>query len=77
MSGVVPDAAPAMKIAEAVWIPIYGEDVVDKEPYIAEYDSIKGMWTVTGSLPKDVDGGVRLIIIRKSDGKIMKIHHGM
>ena len=33
--GFVPDAATAKKIAEAVWLPIYGKKVLSEKPYQA------------------------------------------
>jgi hypothetical protein len=60
-SGFVPDAATAIGIAAAVWVPIYGKKQIDSEkPYIA---TLKGdVWTVVGTFHCPVDrhcvGGV-------------------
>ncbi|MGH9751568.1 MAG: NTF2 fold immunity protein [Blastocatellia bacterium] len=44
--GYVPDAATAIKIAEAVWTPIYGEETLKNEkPFTAHL--VKGMWIVS------------------------------
>src|SRR6266702_1563884 len=47
--GFVPDSATAVRIAVAVWIPIYGEQqIMSEQPFVATLkDSV---WTVTGSL---------------------------
>ena len=74
-SGFVPDAATAKRIAEAVWLPIYGKKVLSEKPYQATLNS-KGVWVVEGFLPKDMDGGVAYIEISKQDGRILAVTHG-
>ena len=73
--GFVPDEKTAIRIAEAVWSPIYGEDKIQNEkPFVA---SLKGeVWTVQGSLPKGWVGGVAIAEISKSDGRILRVSHG-
>lgn len=75
-NGVVPDEKTAIRIAEAVWIPIYGEKVLEERPFVAKLiDGNK--WYVYGTLPKKYNvGGVAEIEISKSDGKILRISHG-
>lgn len=75
--GYVPDEKTAIRIAVAVWIPIYGEKEIEKEkPYKAKLDN--GVWTVEGSLPegKYVRGGVAEADIAKDDGCILRVSHG-
>lgn len=72
--GFVPDKNTAIKIAEAVWFPIYGESIYTKKPY--KIKLIKGVWIIEGSLPKGYLGGVPYIEIQKKDGKILKVMHG-
>ena len=75
-NGFVPDAATASRIAEAVWIPIYGESKIAAEkPFKA---TLKGdVWTVTGKdLPKNTVGGVAEADISKRDGRILRVIHG-
>jgi hypothetical protein len=68
-NGYVPDAATAIKIAVAVWTPIYGErQIADEKPYRATLKD--GVWTVEGSMPPN------LIEIAKSDGRILRVEHG-
>ena len=75
-NGFVPDAATASRIAEAVWIPIYGEQhIAAEKPFKV---SLKGdVWTVTGKdLPKGTVGGVAEAEISKIDGRILRVIHG-
>jgi hypothetical protein len=73
--GYVPNAETAIKIAVAVWIPIYGQEQIDGEkPYKARLEN--EVWVVEGSLPKGWIGGVALAEIQKGDGKIVRISHG-
>jgi len=72
--GFVPDAETAKKIAEAVWIPIYGKKVIDGEkPFKTKLKD--GVWTVEGTLPAGDLGGVALVEIAKSDGRILRVTH--
>ena len=74
--GYVPDAKAAIKIAVAVWEPIYGEKQIAGEwPYTARLDT-NGIWTVEGSLPWGYSGGVAIAEITKEDGKILRVSHG-
>ena len=70
----VPDAITAMKIAEAVWLPIYGQEIYTQMPFKAKLIEGK-IWQVEGTL-KDALGGVPVAQIRKSDGKIILVTHG-
>ncbi len=75
VEGYVPDAETAIKIAVAVWEPIYGaNEVAGEKPYQASLKD--GVWTVEGSLPKNYDGGVASAKIAKSDGRILMVIHG-
>lgn len=68
----VPDEATALKIAEAIWLPIYGEKVLNEKPYVAELK--EGVWYVHGSL-KAEKGGVAYIEINKKDCKVLNVYH--
>ena len=77
--GYVPDAETAIKIAEAVLIPIYGEKVINGEkPLKAELKD--GIWIITGTLhcPEGHRclGGVAEIEISKDDGRVLRVTHG-
>jgi len=71
----VPDEKTAIKVAEAIWIPIYGEKVLDKKPFKATISEDGTIWTVKGTVPKGMLGGFPIIEIRKSDCKIIKVFH--
>jgi NTF2 fold immunity protein len=74
--GFVPDAATAVRIAEAVWIPIYGAQQIAKEkPFKATLKV--DVWTVTGKdLPAGTVGGVAEAEVSKRDGRILRVTHG-
>ncbi|MDP3732228.1 MAG: NTF2 fold immunity protein [Candidatus Omnitrophota bacterium] len=73
--GYVPDEETAIKIAVAVWTPIYGKEEIESEkPYKATLKD--GIWYVIGSLPKGWKGGVAEAEISKDDGCIIRISHG-
>ena len=72
--GFVPDAKTAIRIAVAVWSPIYGEKQIQREkPYKAKLKN--GVWFVEGSLPKGWGGGVAYASISKRDGRILDVGH--
>lgn len=73
--GFVPDKETAIRIAEAVWIPIYGEEKINSEkPFKAKLHN--GVWIVEGSLPEGLAGGVAIAEIAKQDGHIIRVSHG-
>lgn len=87
--GYVPNQETAVKIAVAVWTPIYGKNEIENQaPYNVSLKN--GIWTVTGSIPEaetTLDengkkvifvtvGGVALIQISKDDGRIIGVSHG-
>src|SRR5947208_16914123 len=77
--GFVPDSATAVRIAVAVWIPIYGErQIMSEQPFVAKLKA--GVWTVEGSLPPAPPGTVMLggsavVRIAKRDGRILFVTH--
>lgn len=74
--GYVPNAETAIKIAEAVWIPIYGQDVLTKKPFVAKFANDR--WIVEGTFSKSgaAVGGVPIIEISKKSGEILRVSHG-
>jgi hypothetical protein len=77
--GYVPDAATAIKIAEAILVPIYGEKVINEEkPFKAGLKD--GIWTVEGTMHTPEGqitlGGVAVIEISRTDGAILRVSHG-
>jgi hypothetical protein len=81
--GFVPDSATAVKIAEAVLIPVYGKEKVESErPFTAKLEN--GVWTVDGTLhcpgdkggvTTDCDGGAAEVKLSKKDGRILRMIH--
>jgi hypothetical protein len=84
-SGFVPDSKTAVKIAEAVLMPVYGEKQIESErPFAA---MLKGnVWTVSGTLrcpdgkggtTTSCEGGTAEVQIAKDDGRILSMIHYM
>lgn len=80
---VVPDAETAVKIGEAVLIPVYGKKIVEaEEPFSAKLTA--GVWVVSGTLrcpdghggmTTNCVGGVAVVRISKKDGRVLSIVH--
>ena len=83
-AGYVPDAATAIRIAEAVLVPVYGKKQIDSEhPFTAELKN--DTWIVGGTLrcldgkggmTSECAGGVAMVHISKSDARILYMTHG-
>ena len=83
-SGFVPDSKTAVAVAEAVLIPVYGKEHVESErPFTATLK--RDVWTIEGTLYcldtkgakiADCDGGVAVVKISKSDGRVLYMLHG-
>jgi hypothetical protein len=78
--GYVPDEATAIRVAEAVFIPIYGEKhVFSERPFHAKLQD--GTWKVTGTLGKPpkrgdlVYGGTMVAEIERSTGSVKAVYH--
>lgn len=69
----------AAKVAERIFIKIYGENIVKERPWrVAEKD---GCYIVTGSMPQSgsgviVLGGVAQLKLQKDDGRVWVFYHG-
>ncbi|MDR2941405.1 MAG: YbbC/YhhH family protein [Treponema sp.] len=73
--GFVPDEKTAIKIADVVLYPIYGETLENQKPFRATLVKNK-IWKVEGTLPKNKLGGVVYIEIQKGNGAILHVSHG-
>ena len=71
-AGVVPDAVTAMRIAEAVWIPLYGEELVKQQSPL-EADLSSSVWTVRGTCQSEQAANRLVAAIAQTDGRILKI----
>jgi hypothetical protein len=79
-NGYIPDEATAIRVAEAVLTPIYGEKhVLSERPFRARLDG--EFWIVEGSLPKPpkrgdvVVGGTMVAEINRKTGCIRAVYH--
>lgn len=72
--GYVPNEETAIKIAEAVWLPIYGKEIYKEKPFHATLKN-DTIWVVEGTLKKEADGGTVYAEIHKGNGKILKVTH--
>jgi len=71
-AGFVPDEETAIRIAEAVWIPIHGQKKIEEQkPFRAKLEN--DVWTVRGSLPEGQEGSVVIARISKAHGTIFKV----
>jgi hypothetical protein len=71
-TGWVPDDITAMRIAEAVWLPVYGHETVDaQKPFSAILEN--DVWTVKGSPPANDAAGALTALISKIDGRIIEL----
>jgi hypothetical protein len=71
-AGFVPDEETAIRIAEAVWIPIYGQKKIEEQkPFRAKLEN--DVWTVRGSLREGREGSVVIARISKAHGTIFKV----
>jgi len=76
----IPDEETAIAVGKAVLIATYDKDMImNQEPFSARYDEQKKYWVVTGTWPDNPNlvGGLGAVCIRKSDGKVVKITHGL
>jgi len=72
---IIPDAQTAIKVAEAILLPIYGENSIAKEqPFKAELSG--ETWTIKGSMSPNREGGVAIVTLSKVNGQILSICHG-
>lgn len=81
--GYVPDSTTAVKIAEAVLVPVYGKKQIDSEqPFTARLKD--DVWTVYGTLrcPDGKGGisivcvgGVAIVQISKVDAHVVSMTH--
>jgi NTF2 fold immunity protein of polymorphic toxin system component len=79
----VPDSATAVKIAEAVLIPVYGKKHIEsEEPFHAKLEN--DVWTVSGTLrcpdgkgstTSQCNGGVAVVQLSKVDARILSMIH--
>jgi hypothetical protein len=78
--GYVPDSATALRVGEAVLVPVYGVKHIESEkPFTATLKH--DVWTIQGTLHCSdglalCDRGVAEVRISKADGRILFMNHG-
>jgi len=74
-AGFIPNQVTATRVAEAILIPIYGQEQIESErPFSAQLN--ENTWKVEGHLAPGVDGGVAEVWLDKRDGRILRVSHG-
>jgi|SRR3954468_5147844 hypothetical protein len=77
ISGVVPDEQTAVKVADAIFRPVFGATEVEKwRPYHAQLDK-SGFWTVYGTLPRGMKGGTPMLKINRRNGRVLEVWHSL
>ena len=77
ISGVVPDEQTAVKVADAIFQPVFGATEVEKwRPYHAQLDK-RGFWTVYGTLPRGMKGGTPMLKISRRNGRVLEVWHSL
>jgi hypothetical protein len=72
--GVVADKETAIRIAEAILSPVYGEKAIrGQRPYQVTLKD--GKWTVDGTVAPDFGGRFHIVILQ-SDGRVLEIGYG-
>jgi hypothetical protein len=71
---LVPDKETAIKIAKAIWLPIYGNKIDKFSTFKADLTN-DNIWIVKGVRKELSAGGEPVIYIRKKDCKIIDVYH--
>ena len=73
--GFIPDEATAVRVAEALLVPVYGaQNIANERPLTAKLEG--DVWIVTGSVPPGRVGGAATVKIAKRDGRVLYMMHG-
>jgi NTF2 fold immunity protein of polymorphic toxin system component len=73
VNGYIPDTTTAMKIAEAIWLPIYGSEIYEYLPFKAILIN-ESIWKVSGTVHTS-KGGSPFAFVKKKDGLIIEVYH--
>lgn len=74
--GPIDDAKTAKKVAEDVWLRIYGEAVKDQKPYEVYFDEENSVWCVCGTVSffeAELNGGTVIILLQAGNGEILAV----
>ena len=72
-AGVISNGDIAIKFAEAIWLPIYGEEIYSRLPFKTVHYVDADQWYVRGTRPEGVLGGVLEIRFNGTDASILRI----
>lgn len=74
--GLVPSREVAAQIAEAILVPLYGQERIRRQkPFKVNLSS--GVWTVEGSYPEPgKPTGIAVVQLRQEDGQVLQVTHG-
>jgi membrane protein YdbS with pleckstrin-like domain len=73
-NGYVPNKETAIRIAEAIWLSIYGKEIYKNKPFNATLKDNE-VWIIEGTLHSP-RGGVPYAEIQKADCKVLKVTYG-
>lgn len=75
-TGPVRDSQSALRIGEQVLVARYGRATIDSQKPLSA--SLRNdIWLVTGTLPSGTVGGVGEVEISSTDGRILRVSHGL
>lgn len=74
-NGFIPNEETAARVAEAILIPIYGKERIQKQKPLKAKLNSNEVWEITGTLNKSMIGGTVYAEIRKSDCKVIYVTH--
>jgi uncharacterized membrane-anchored protein len=69
----IPDEEVAIQYTELVLVSMFDVDLSEYRPFTVEFNKYKQAWVVISTLPEGYLGKPSVFVIRKKDGKIMKI----
>ena len=72
-AGIVPDAGTAIRIAEAVWVPLYSAEMVESQKPLQAGLKYGVVWIVSGSPGKEATESALSAFILKADGRILAV----
>ena len=72
--GDVKNSTEAKKIAEELWIEIYGKEITKNKPFVIFYDTENQAWLIRGTLRGEHEGGVPFLIVTEN-GDVLAVWH--
>ena len=72
------DEASAVKIAEVIFVKIYGERILEEKPWIVKLEADDSIFHIEGTFnkPEGTLGGVGEIKIKRSNAEVVSMMHG-